>query len=187
MTAFPDFRSKHKIDMPGRPVLQDVIDFYQDKLPAPLLEEWKEVGWCSYSKGFIWLVNPLEYKEILEDWIAPSEQALVFARTAFGDLLLWHNGEVKHLYTQYARLEPLVSDISFFFEFSLCDNSYLNTAFDYKVFHQALKNNGQLEESECYGLEPVLALGGSGAIDTIKKLKINEYLSFLSQVAEIPN
>jgi hypothetical protein len=187
MTAFPEFRKKHKIDAPGSPVPQDVMDICQHKLPASLIEEWKEVGWCSYSKGLIWLVNPLEYQENLAEWLDSVEDAMVFAVTAFGDLILWRNGEVQYLYTQYAKILPFIDDIDIFFEFSLSSDSFLEDVIDYKLFRQALNKCGQLDLGECYGFEPVLALGGSGTIDTIKKLQTNEYLSFLSQVAETPN
>ena len=183
MAAFSKFKKKHGAGAFCTSAPQDIINSYQNRLPAPLLEKWQESGWCCYGKGLIWLVNPLDFNEVLEDWLDASENALIFGRTAFGDLFLWHNDEVQYLHTQYARLESLVNDINFFFEFALCDDGYLDTVLDRKLFRKALKQLGQLKRDECYGFEPVLALGGSGEIDTVRKVKLREYLGLLSQVA----
>jgi hypothetical protein len=183
MTAFPEFQKKHEVGTFCTPASQDVIDSYQDRLPVQLLEEWQEKGWCSYSKGLIWLVNPSDFREVLEDWLDPSDDALVFGRTAFGDLFLWRNNEVEFLSTQYAKIANLIDDVTLFFEYSLCSETFLNDVLDRKLFRKALKQYGQLEQDECYGFEPVLALGGSGEIDTIRKVKLREYLGILSQVA----
>jgi hypothetical protein len=107
----------------------------------------------------------------------------VFARTAFGDLFLWRNNQVEFLSTQYARFAELTDDISLVFEHSLCDDRYLNNGLDRKLTVKATKKLGPLSPDECYGFEPVLALGGSGKIDTVQKVKLVEYLSMLSQVA----
>lgn len=183
MTAFSEFNKKHGAGTSCTPAPQDIIDTYQNRLPAPLLKEWQESGWCSYSKGLIWLVNPSDFREVVEDWLDPSEDALVFGRTAFGDLFLWRNNEVQFFSTQYAKIVNLTGDITLFFEYSLCSKIFLNDALDHKLFLKALKQLGQLEQDECYGFEPVLALGGSGEIDTVRKVKLREYLGLLSQVA----
>jgi hypothetical protein len=185
MATFPEFTKKHGVGVTYASVPQDILQSYEGKLPAPLLEEWAAVGWCSYGNGLIWLVNPAEYTDVLSDWLEPSDQALVFARTAFGDLYVWRNNEIQHLHTQYARIQSLFDDINFFFEFSMCDQDYLNTVLEQKLFRKALEKLGQLEPNECYGFEPVLALGGSGTLETTTKFALREYLSFLSQVATV--
>jgi hypothetical protein len=184
MTVFPEFRKKHGNGTSCISASKEIIDTYQNKLPISLLEEWQEVGWCSYSSGLIWLVNPSDFCDVLEEWIDPSEQALVFARTAFGDLFLWRNNEVEFLSTQYAKMANLIDDIALLFEYSFCDNRFLDNVIDQKLFRKALKQHGPLEYDECYGFEPVLALGGSGEIDTVHKVKLREYLGILSQVVE---
>jgi hypothetical protein len=188
MSTFPEFAKKYGAGVPYATVSQDVLQLYQGLLPEPLLKEWAAVGWCSYEKGFLWLVNPTEFTDVLKDWFEPSDQALVFARTAFGDLFMWRNNEIQYLHTQYARTQSLSDDIEIFFDyfdFSICDHDYFDGALEQKLFPKALEKFGQLEPSECYGFEPVLALGGSGTLETNKKVALREYLSFLSQVATV--
>jgi hypothetical protein len=185
VAIFPEFIKKHGVGVPYATVPHDVLQSYQGKLPEPLLEEWAAVGWCSYGNGFLWLVNPAEYTEILKDWLEPSDQALVFARTAFGGLFMWRNNEIQYLYIQYARTQSLSDDIEIFFDYSLCSQDFLDGVLEQKLFLEALKKLGELEPNECYGFEPVLALGGSGTLETTTKVALREYLSFLSQVATV--
>jgi hypothetical protein len=183
MATFPEFTKKYGVGVPYASVPQDVFQSYQGQLPAPLLEEWAAVGWCSYGNGFLWLVNPAEYTDVLSGWLEPSDQALVFGRTAFGNLLVWRNNEMQYLYTQYARIQTLTKNINFFFEFSMCDKDFLDKVLEQKLFYQAVKKLGELKPNECYGFEPILALGGSETIETTTKVSLHEYLSLLSQVA----
>jgi hypothetical protein len=119
MTVFPEFTKKYGVGVPYAPVPQDVLQSYQGQLPPALLEEWTAVGWCSYANGLIWLVNPAEYTDILSDWLEPSAQALVFGRSAFGNLLVWRNNEMQYLHVQHARIQTLTKNINFFFELNL--------------------------------------------------------------------
>jgi hypothetical protein len=183
MAIFPEFTKKHGVGVPYAPVSHDVLQSYQGQLPPALLEEWAAVGWCSYGNGFLWLVNPAEYTDILSDWLEPSDQALVFGRSAFGNLLVWRNNEMQYLHVQYARIQTLTKNINFFFEFSMCDKEFLDKVLEQKLFYQAVKKLGELEPDEYYGFEPVLALGGVETIETTTKVALREYLSFLSQVA----
>jgi hypothetical protein len=185
MSTFPEFTTKHGAGVPYATVSQDVLQLYEGRLPAPLLKEWAAAGWCSYGKGFLWLVDPAGFTDVLRDWLEPSDQSLVFAQTAFGNLLVWRNNEIQYLHTQYARIQTLTKNINFFFEFSMCDQEFLDKVLEQKLFRQALKKLGELAPGECYGFELVFALGGSGTLETTNKVALREYLSFLSQVATV--
>jgi hypothetical protein len=183
LTAFPDFHKKHGAGENCVAAPKDVIEQYRSRLPNSLLELWQQSGWCSYAKGLIWIVNPSAFAETLSEWVEASDNALVFARTAFADMFLWRNHRVEFLSTQYAWFAELTDDVSRLFESLLCEDRVLNNLLIRNFTVKATKKLGPLAPDECYGFEPVLALGGSGKIDTVQKVKLVEYLSMLSQVA----
>jgi hypothetical protein len=179
MPVFPAFTHKHGLGLQYAPAHQKLIEGYRDQLPAVLLEEWQAVGFCSYGKGLMWLVDPLEYRDLLGLWLDPSEGALVFGRTAFGDLLLWWKGEIHLLYVDYARTHRMFDDLEFFFEHSLCEPSFIRSFLESPMFKKALKKCGPLEADECYGFVPLPKSGDVGKIDDLQKVNLSKYLKLL--------
>jgi hypothetical protein len=181
MPVFPAFTHKHGVGLQYAPANQKLIEGYRDQLPALLLEEWQAVGFCSYGKGLIWLVDPLEYQEVLENWLDASTGALVFARTAFGDLLLWWKGEIHLLHINYARTHRMFDDLEFFFEQSLTETRFINSLLETPMFKKALKKCGPLGADECYGFVPLPKSGDVGKIDDLQKVNLSKYLKQLSK------
>ncbi|KPB55258.1 Uncharacterized protein AC511_3969 [Pseudomonas coronafaciens pv. oryzae] len=67
---------------------------YTNKLPEQLLNYWEDFGWCGYPEGLFWTVNPQDYENLLNTWLAgieafKSDNYHVIARSAFGELYLW--------------------------------------------------------------------------------------------------
>jgi hypothetical protein len=180
------FENFHKLHDPGfrcRKAGKKSIQKYKDKLPLPLLDEWKENGWCGYAKGLIWIVDPDDFESILGDWVdLSSTSAIAFVRTAFGDLFLWSDGEVYMLTVQDGNLEVITSDIEAFFNTFLCEESVLDKVLKKNIYQGALQRLGPPEPDECYAFVPALPLGGSGTTDTVERVKLREHLNFLSQL-----
>lgn len=182
MTHFKKFQERHGLPKQSCVVPATTINNYQSLLPNLLIDEWKEFGWCSYAKGLIWLVNPDDFKDILEEWKIDFESSFVFARTSFGDMLLWDTERVKYISVLYKDIFNLSESLSVIFDITLCDQNYLEDVLDIKLHNEAVKKLGILEYDQCYAFEPALALGGSGNIETIRKAKLREYLYLLSQL-----
>jgi hypothetical protein len=182
MPVFPAFTSKHGVGVQYAPASEKLIETYRDKLPELLLEEWREVGFCSYGKGLIWLVVPFEYREVLANWLEPSTGALVFARTAFGDLILWWKDEIHLLHVNYARTHRMFDDLEFFFEHSLTETRFINSLLETPLFKKAFKKCGNLEPAQCYGFVPLPANGDVGKVDTVQKVNLPKYLKMLSKL-----
>jgi hypothetical protein len=182
MPVFPEFTNKHGVGVQYAPASEKLIETYRDQLPAVLLEEWRASGFRSYGKGLIWLVDPLEYQEVLAYWLDASAGALVFARTAFGDLILWWKGDIHLLHINYARTHRLFDDLEFFFEHSLTETKFINSLLETPLFKKALKKCGPLEPSECYGFVPLPASGDVGKVDTVQRVNLSKYLKMLSKL-----
>ncbi len=182
MISCKKFQEKHGSPEQCRTVPSEIIKNYQNFLPNLIIAEWNEVGWCSYSQGLIWIVNPSDFQTILQEWQINFESSFVFARTSFGDLILWDGERVKYLSVLYKDIFNLSEDLRILFNLTLCDQSYLEDVLDIELHKKAVKKLGRLQYDECYTFEPALALGGSGDIETVNKAKLRECLYFLSQL-----
>ena len=172
------------------------IERYRGKLPDPLLELWKEHGWCGYGEGIFWLVNPQEYEGILNYWISNIATELtdtyhVIARSAFGDLYLWgeKTGPSLNIYSNVSRFSYDPVDRPAQAATRALQAFLLSLSVEYldfdDFFSLAKKKLGILSQDEIYGFTPALMLGGAAKLENIEKLKAVEHLTILSQLAEL--
>ncbi len=136
MSIFPDFLEIHGPPANAQPVSPEASARYQGRLPADLLAFWQEVGWCSFGAGLLWLVDPEQLADPLAEWLGHRE-ALAFLRTAFGDVLFWHEAHIYYLSVLYDRVHHLTGRMDILFEVTLCDESYWNNALDRPTYRQA--------------------------------------------------
>jgi hypothetical protein len=182
MSQFEDFESIYGPPENCEKPADEVISQYEGVLPKELLDHWREVGWCSYGKGLLWFVNPQQFEGIVEEWVdlGPG-QPLVFLRTAFAHLYLWHEGYVCSLDVQNRGLSQVTKNITRIFTL-LCDPQVQEKILRLSLYEEARARLGPPDRDECYGFEPALALGGPGTVDTIKRVKIREHLGILAQL-----
>ena len=182
MSHFEEFKKKLGSVTKCRKATDESIRAYKDKLPSALIEEWQETGWCAYGDGILWLIDPSELQDVVEDWLGPSEDGLVFARSAFGQMLVWNQEGASHIDVLYGMIAHLTDDVDFLFNYMLCEKNFLDSVLNRKLFRSAVKKLGQLEYDECYAFEPALALGGPGTLETLTKAKLREHLGLLAQL-----
>lgn len=182
MSHFEDFQTTYGLPENCEKPSDETITAYKELLPVELLDLWRETGWCSYHKGLLWVVNPLQFEGIIEDWVDfESSRPLVFLRTAFAHLYLWHEGYVYSLDVQRGSLSQVTKYIREIFTF-LCDPELQDKILRMKLHEKALERLGPPDRDECYAFEPALVLGGSGTLDTIRRVKIREHLGLLAQM-----
>ena len=182
---------------------QETLNRYQGVLPDRLLGYWKEYGFCGYGEGLFWLVNPVDYEELLELWLKDTplwgkENYYVFARSAFGRLYVW--GDKSGDETRITPYEHTIMPVDMpnapltteqrerFFGISISGiNKKSPDAYDKDdkfLFKKALKKLGTLEPDEMYAFVPALALGGVADLKFLQKVKLQEQLSILAQLEE---
>ena len=74
-------------------VPESSLQKYKGVLPDQLLHYWKVEGWCSYTNGLLWMVNPEDYNDLVDQWLEDTHYPKIdkyhcFARTAFGVLYI---------------------------------------------------------------------------------------------------
>ena len=87
VAAFGEIQNKQEIS-------RDALNSVQKHLPEDLFS-FIEKGAGSYMNGFLWTVNPVEYKQILDEVYVPlQEPSICFARDSFAGLYIWEDTSV---------------------------------------------------------------------------------------------
>jgi len=183
-----------------RDVPHEQISKYSSILPDALLGYWKEEGWCGYADGLFWTVNPDDYKHLLDMWLAGTDiegidNYHVIARNAFGELYAWGEkynrkivvscctGAIIALKNQLQKpnKNPDIAIQTFFAMFEK-ETYDLESDEGQFLFEQALKKLGPLDESEVYGFQLPLFLGGASRLGNIVKCNLDVHLTTLRQL-----
>ncbi|SFZ77017.1 GAD-like domain-containing protein [Chitinimonas taiwanensis] len=187
----------HRVDVPFA-----AIEKWRGKLPNQLLTYWQAEGWCGYANGLFWIVNPDEYEDLVDEWLedSPLEQIDSFhaiGRTAFGKIYLCGETTGQSVSINCAthavfalqrdlkrKTDTRSLDISIQaflgLELNECD---LDDEAGQPLFEHALKSLGPLAADEMYGFEPAIALGGKMHLENLRKVKLDQHLTILRQLA----
>lgn len=74
-------------------MLQEVIEKYKEQVPAELLQIWQEDGLGAFLDGYLKVINPDDYLELLQDSYFRGDVAFPMFITAFGDIITWEKNE----------------------------------------------------------------------------------------------
>ncbi|WP_118186163.1 GAD-like domain-containing protein [Paraburkholderia phosphatilytica] len=185
-----------RIDAP-----ESSIGKWSGKLPDRILEFWKDEGWSAYADGLLWIVDPDDYEDIVDEWLDGSglDQIDAFhaiARTAFGKLYIFGEStgqsvtincvtnSIFALPRNLKKRDQRGLDISvrsfFCTEQKACD---LADEEGKRLFKRALSSLGLLAADEMYGFEPAIVLGGKMQLENLRKVKLDQHLTILRQLA----
>ncbi len=182
MAPFPDFTQRHGPPAQCVQVPAAVIKKYAQRLPGVLLDHWQAAGWCAYSKGLLWITDPAQFQPTVKDWFPKDKTALVFARTAFGDLFVWRGGRIVMVLVQSGRTQDMGDDIEILLDGLMCDEAFVRDALWPDTLDFLLAKFGPLSADECFAPVPALALGGSDKPEAMQKVKLREHLALLRQL-----
>lgn len=183
------------------PVPTHVVSKYTGVAPDSLINYWKAYGFSSFGNGIVWMTNPDDYVTTLRLWFGGIRELnyadfIVFCRTAFGEMFALNvkSGHVVNInplggFVMGSRdaLEKSRSAEdsirSFFATLEVEDLDILDEN-DSPLFDRAVKKLGGLAESEIYGFEPMLVLGGSASIQNVMKLRMDVHLDIMRNFTE---
>jgi hypothetical protein len=147
-----------------------------------LLALWGQDGWARYGHGLFWTVDPRAFSGLSEDWPIVPHEALVFGRSAFGNLYLVCKDEVLRLDVQWNRLAKLGPSTYVFLNSTIKQPRFQKVTLQGELFGLVRERLGDLAADECYGLFPALPLGGNDEDPTsYRRVKLLEYLALLAQ------
>jgi hypothetical protein len=162
-------------------------DRLADRLPCGLPDLWEEDGWCNYREGLFTCCDPDFLGDAARAWFPDHPEVVLFAHDAFGSMYLWDGQEIGVLDPHIGQLDPLALDIEELLDLALTRPDYIARAmFETKVAR--LRGIiGAPDWDEIYAYEPALALGGSGKLETVRRVRMVEHLVLLAQLVGIQN
>jgi hypothetical protein len=173
---------------------------YADRVPPALVRFWVEHGRGAYFDGLYWICDPAPFDAVLElifdgdPEFSPSDMTVV-AHSAFGFLKVWHRQRRQmnvHLLQSTVFNPPASSwhdartGQAFSEAFSV--STFVSTGRwefeqeDRDLLAAAAARHGALQPGEVYGFFPALQLGGSYAVENVKRVKAPEHFAILAQL-----
>ena len=159
-----------------------LISKYEEVLPNEMLDIWKEYGFGSLLGGYLKIINPEEYEELLEMSYFRASVAMPVFVTGFGDVIALEEGRyLRIIKYKNGTFDIIPGGFDFFWED--LENGYIkeiNKALD--KYKEVVGKMGGLEMDECFGYNPLLGLGGRENVKNIEKVKIKEYIEVITQM-----
>lgn len=158
---------------------------YRSKLPAELIDAWKAHGFGSLLNGYLKVINPDDYQDLLNDTYPLSDSAIPIFVTAFADILTWEKGRyIRIVKYKDGTFEGIAAGFKFFWG-DLADGAFDNRFFDMPQYRETVQRYGPLQYDECFGYVPLLGLGGSKTVEHLRKVKIKEHIALIAQLAGV--
>ncbi len=171
---FEEFVLKEKVS-------EEIIKKYEGKIPEMVMEVWNKYGFGTILNGYLRIVNPDNYQELLEETYVDFESAFVIFTTAMGDLIVWEDNKyVIILNFRKNNIEVLSTEFKFFLN-DLITSKRIYEKIDWLPYPEAEKRYGAPEYDECFCYIPILALGGNEKVENLQKGKLKEHIYLITQ------
>jgi hypothetical protein len=151
---------------------------YEAVLPAELLEVWDHYGFGTFYEGFLRVIDPDEYLDVLAESYERSAEAIPIMLTGMGDIVYWQNGFVEVVHYRRGRIATLAKGVKMLFVKLFAGLSDDSLAME--PYRQAVPVLGQPDYDECFGYVPLLGLGGPEKVDHLKRVKVREHILLIT-------
>lgn len=177
----------------SEPAATKIIEKYRGVIMGPddediIIQLWQDYGFSGFENGLFWLVNPDEYNQLAWSFEENSNKAIVFARTATGNLFLWEWLESVQrpniVYFNVHTRERVIKSNSLesFINSNVLSDWLWKEEFFGEVELQVIEKFGPIAHDEAVVYIPALALGGEKKIENMEAQKIIPHLMILSQL-----
>jgi hypothetical protein len=161
----------------------EVIAKYENKLPAELVSLWKNYGTGSFLNGYLKLVNPDEYIELLADSYETIDSTpIAIFTTSMADIIAYESGYIILINYRRNTSKTVGKSLTYLLE-DINEETFLNKNLDWQPYPQAVGKLGVPAYDECFGYEPVLAAGGSEKVENLRIVKLIEHIGIITQFA----
>ncbi|MGG1441763.1 T6SS immunity protein Tdi1 domain-containing protein [Brevibacillus laterosporus] len=171
---FNHFKLEEKVSIP-------TIENYTGRIPLELVNIWKQYGFGSILQGYLKIINPDKFQDLLEDVYIRYQEAIPLFTTSMGDIIVWEKGRYLNLLNfRKNRVSVISAGFDFFFE-DLNDNSFLDEELNWFPYPEAIEKYGEPKIDECFAYVPILGLGGPEKVENLSKVKLFEHIYLITQ------
>ncbi len=163
-------------------VSEELINKYENLLPEGIITLWKENGFGVFYGGYLKVINPDEYIQLIADSYFQGDVSIPIFATAFGDILTWEENRYIGILEYRFNDNDIISDGFKYFYDIISDKECAADYFSMEKYSMAVKKYGHLEYDECFGYTPLLALGGKESVNNLKKVKIREHIALITEL-----
>ncbi|GHU61368.1 hypothetical protein FACS189418_0910 [Clostridia bacterium] len=158
-----------------------IVKEYITKVPNELIEIWRNYGFGSVKSGYLKIINPNEWLDILvESYYVDKESIPIFV-TGMGDIIVIDSKGYFMLINYRKRVIKGVGRRFKTFFMMMESESILDEQFCWNPYPDAVERYGKLEYDECFGYEPLLGLGGAEKVENLQKIKIKEHIQIITE------
>ncbi|MBC2005538.1 DUF1851 domain-containing protein [Listeria booriae] len=164
-------------------VTENMCTKYSGSVPNELVTIWREYGMGTLLGGYLKLINPDDFQDILEEGYFRSEVSIPIFAMSMGDIITWEdNRYVRKLNYRMGTFEGIAAGFEFFLD-DLASDYFKEKYFDLVQYQEAVERFGEPTYDECFGYIPLLALGGAEKVENLQKVKLREHILFISALA----
>ena len=148
----------------------EIIEKYKGQVLNEIIEIWKNYGLGNFLNGYLRVINPDDYKELVEETYFRGKESIPLFTTAFADVITWQkNRYIGIIFYKEEDFDIIDSGMDFFFTDIYTEDSLRNEFFDLNLYEKAVKKYGELEYNQSFCFVPLLGLGGKKSIDNLDK------------------
>lgn len=159
----------------------NIVKEYITKVPDELIEIWKNYGFGSIKSGYLKIVNPTEWLNVLTESYYVDKEAIPIFVTGMGDIIVIDSKGYFMLINYRKRMIKGVGKSFKTFFMMLGSAPMLDELFFWNTYLEAVEMYGTLEYDECFGYVPLLGIGGAERIDNLQKVKIKEHIQIITE------
>ena len=126
-----------------------------------MVEIWENQGLAIFLNGYLIVINPDDYSELVRDSYFRGDISIPIFATAFGDIIT-----------------IMIKNFTHFLNF--IDSNHITKHFDLPLYHEAIEKYGSLDYDQCFGFVPLLALGGFKDVEHLDKVKMYEHILLIT-------
>ena len=123
---------------------KEIIEKYKGQVPDEVIEIWKNYGLGSFLNGYLRVINPDDYKELVEETYFRGKESIPLFTTAFADVITWQkNRYIGIIFYKEEDFDIIDSGMDFFFTDIYTEDSLRNDFFDLNLYEKAVKKYGE--------------------------------------------
>ena len=169
----------------GTAINSGLIDEYAKVLPKELIDIWKEYGYGCFLNGYLRIINPKEYQELLSETYFRGACSVPILTTAFGDIIAVEDdqyiGMIKY---KYGNFNIVAKNFKRFVQ-NMTDKCFQQDYFELEQYEEAIQQYGRLDNDKCFGYAPLLGLGGSEKVENLMIVNTKEHIRLITQLVGI--